>query len=171
MVQEVLDGSVHVRRDVGTFDLTHGQTKAPAHHCRYPGNHRLNTGSAPAGGGFRSQSWCGSVLTASARVGRRSEGSAPARRLFIRGGSEQHRLRVEREAGDEGVKTVVGLFPLKHQSSQKWVRGPAHARQPASVHAAFSRGRLVAPGDAKNPRERGAPFIKAFRNVPLAPEG
>lgn len=47
VVQEVLDGSVHVRRDVGTFDLTQGQTQAPAQHQRCPGNHPLNTSGAP----------------------------------------------------------------------------------------------------------------------------
>lgn len=41
MVQEVLDGPVHVRWDVGTSDVTHGQTQTPAHHCRYRGNHPL----------------------------------------------------------------------------------------------------------------------------------
>lgn len=44
---------------------------------------------------------------------------------------------------------MVGLFPLKHQSSQKWVRGPARTRRPRTpAGETFPK---------KRPRERRGP--------------
>lgn len=102
MVQEVLDGSVHVCWDVGTPDLTHGQTQTPPHHCRYHGNHLLTlvvllpaAGSDPGGcasrfwrrkGAGRSSVW--SLLKLLSLWGTHS---------FISGGTKWLRPRVERE--------------------------------------------------------------------------
>lgn len=133
VVQEVLDGCVHVRRAVGTFDLTHGQAQAPAQHCCYPGNHPLNT--------------CRVQILELARVGsdgelkvgRRSEGSAPARRSFIGGGSERHQLRAERERGWRWRCENCGRAVSSKASKFTEVGEGSHTSASTSaVHAGFS---------------------------------
>lgn len=42
MLQEVLDGSVHLQRDVGSSDLADRQPERQADHCPRRGNHRIN---------------------------------------------------------------------------------------------------------------------------------
>lgn len=43
VVKEVLDGSVHLCRDVRAFDLIDDQPQAQKAHCPHHGNHSFNT--------------------------------------------------------------------------------------------------------------------------------
>lgn len=132
VLQEVLDGSVHLHGDVGASDLTHGPPQTQTHHYPCCGIHHINTCSTSAGCWFESQtcldlsdagraeSWCVCCPEVCSNCSTCHETS-----LFI----TQWERESESVCYVQGVKIVAVKFPLNHRSG--W--GVSHSRMSNTI--------------------------------------